>query len=272
MKSFIVIAIGMAAVGVSAQGSTLTITNYYSSCPTATPSYTSTVTGTILQTYCPSCTADAAKAVPSNVILTTYTTVYTQTCPTNGLPTPATYTITAPCPTSGLPLPQDYVPPNFTVTTVPCPKCPGGGSLVVTTPVATPSAGPPVSAAPTPPVAPPASGSPPPSVPTGGVAGGPPVPALPPSPATSGAVGATPIPPSLPSSPKTPGSNAPVGSPQYRVGGNGSSPVSSGRGSVGTGTVPNLPSYTTGAAVALGRNIGAVGVLAVVVGGIYVCL
>ena len=238
----------MAAIGVSAQ---VTVTQYYSSCATASPQYTSTVTGTITQTYCPECTGEAAKAVPSADIQTTYTTTYTQVCST-GL-TAQVYTVTAPCSAVGSPLPKDYVPPSFQVVTVQCNSCPTPGPVVVTTPIATPT--PPASGG-VGPLAPPPAASAPAAAPTGAT-----------GPLAAPAGGAV---PGSGSSPFPGGSSGPLSPPQYGAG-NRTIPGTPSAGPAGTNGAPPLPKFTS-AAMALGRHVSVVGAIALVVGGFYVYL
>ena len=263
MKSTLVGALGLAAIGVSAQGGTFTVTSYYSSCATPRPLYTSTVTGTITQTYCPSCTAEAIAVPSSDVILTTYTTVYTQVCSTGGFTT-QTYTITAPCPggTPGLPLPKEYVPPSFTVVTVSCNSCPTPGPVVVTTPIAAPTSPPSVGAGLGAPSAAAAAG---PAAVSSAAAGPLAAPASP----GSGSL------PGSESSPKvvsggSGGSSGPLSPPQYAAG-NKSSPATPTAGSPGSTAGPALPKFT-GAAVTLGRHIGVIGIVVLALGGFCVYL
>jgi len=113
MKSAIATAVAIAAIGARAQISAApsVVTEYYDDCSTLEPI---TVTGTITDLYCDLCTG----SMPATV--TTYTTVYSQTCPTGGF-TPATYTVTETC-AGGCTASRgaSYVPSGFTTTTVPC--------------------------------------------------------------------------------------------------------------------------------------------------------
>jgi len=157
MKPFVAFAIGVLAVatGISAQ-TVVTMTEYYDDCSTNTgPSYNSTVTATILSTYCPKCEgmgfSSAAPTAPGGFVFTTYTTVYSQLCPT-GLQE-VTYTVTESCSSmGGIPRTSGYVPQGFTVTTVECTVCEGMSMATITTPIATPATPPAV--APTPYIAP----------------------------------------------------------------------------------------------------------------------
>ena len=70
-------------------------------------------------------------------VLTTYTTVYEETCST-GL-APVTYTITEKCSTADQPRPTDYLPNGFVVTTVACAPC-QEATVTLTTPAKVPTA------------------------------------------------------------------------------------------------------------------------------------
>lgn len=141
MKTFGTTIIAALAAGAYAQVSpsadvVTTVTEYYDVNCTTNTDYTATVTGTIIQTYCPECTRESA-APKAKGILTTYTTIYDATCST-GLQ-PVTYTVTESCVSASQPRPIDYIPHGFTVVTVPCQQCPNSAAIV-TTPVASPSA------------------------------------------------------------------------------------------------------------------------------------
>ena len=154
------IAAATLAVGVTAQNSTSTYTQYYNTCST-----TGTVTALSTVTWCPPCEAAHMTTFPGNS-LTTYTTIFKQVCPTDAARLEdATYTVTEPCPSTGLALGPSHLPQGFTVTTVSCSACEAGKSQYAqTTPgpalasyLASPAAAP---AAPTPaPAAAPAAGS-----------------------------------------------------------------------------------------------------------------
>lgn len=165
MKVTIVPAAALAAaLRVSAQSSSadeVTVTEYYDDCTTSGgPEYTGTVTGTIVSTYCPKCTesmiSSALSLSPSGSvaaplagpygspsergILSTYTTVYSQLCST-GIE-PVTYTVTESCSSLGASRESSYVPQGFVVTTVECHICQEGSTVVITTPISTPSTAP----------------------------------------------------------------------------------------------------------------------------------
>ncbi|MCJ1430102.1 hypothetical protein MMC29_008017, partial [Sticta canariensis] len=176
---------------------------YYDACTDT--DYESTVTNTIIQTYCPDCEEGQRGSYGKSGILTTYQTVYSQFCST-GLEE-KTFTVTESCSSTNQPRPTGYVPQGFTVTTAICTVC---GSTpvtaVLTTPVpAAPTPGAGGSPGPTPPAgAPPAPGSPPSSGGSTPPAGAPPAPGSPPS---SG--GSTPPAPGSP--PSSGGSTPPAG-------------------------------------------------------------
>ncbi|KAI4129677.1 MAG: hypothetical protein LQ347_003680 [Umbilicaria vellea] len=127
MKSTIIAAVAVAAVGASAQD--VTVTEYYDDCTTSTmpAGGMATVTGTITDTYCGEC--ELGKTGTTTV----YTTVYQELCPTGTQL--ATYTITEALPAGQVPGPT-HVPSGFTVTTVTCPVCPGSPMVTLTTPAA----------------------------------------------------------------------------------------------------------------------------------------
>jgi len=136
MKSAIATAIAIAAIGASAQitAAPSTVTEYYDDCSTL-PEVT--VTGTITDLYCDICTGVptiTGAAELGGGTVTTYTTVYSQTCSTGGF-TDVTYTVTESC-SSGLPESRaaSYVPSGFTTTTVPC-GCEESTAVVLTVPV-----------------------------------------------------------------------------------------------------------------------------------------
>ena len=109
-----------------------TVTVYATDCSTSASSCTGTLTDTITDTLpCEECEMSATEA-PG--ILTTYTTVYVETCST-GLAT-KTYTITESCSTLGQSRPSTYIPSGFTVTTVSCSVC-EQSNVVITTPCET---------------------------------------------------------------------------------------------------------------------------------------
>lgn len=146
-----------ATITSSEVGEVATMYEYYNDCPTDTGAeYSATVTGTIVSTYCPKC---EMPETTSAGILTVYTTEYSQLCPT-GLE-PVTYTVTESCSSTGASREATYVPQGFTVTTVQCTVCENMPMVTITTPVATPSAGP---SSPSAYVAPAVSGAPAPSV------------------------------------------------------------------------------------------------------------
>ncbi|KAL9124917.1 MAG: hypothetical protein Q9175_008162, partial [Cornicularia normoerica] len=118
----IFIAAAFLAVGATAQNSTLTRTEYYSTCSLTAGGI---VTATNIETYCPPCEA-AGMTTFAGGSLTTYVTKYSQACPT-GLEE-ATYTVTEPCPSTGLARGPSYIPQGFTVSTVSCSVCEAGKS------------------------------------------------------------------------------------------------------------------------------------------------
>jgi len=104
----------------------------------STGSYTSTQIDTITIDWCEECEMSPTPTpVGAAGVLTTYTTVWSETCST-GL-APATYTITEPCDTPGLPLPTDHLPPGFTTSavTISCDCEQHGSTVVLTTPCET---------------------------------------------------------------------------------------------------------------------------------------
>ena len=127
----------------SSADNVVTMTEYYDDCPSSSgASYSATVTGTIVSTYCPKCEMPESTSAG---VFTTYTTEYSQLCPT-GLE-PVTYTVTESCSSTGASREATYVPQGFTVTTVQCTVCENMPMVTITTPTATQSTGP--SAAPT---------------------------------------------------------------------------------------------------------------------------
>ncbi|MCJ1253046.1 hypothetical protein MMC24_000853 [Lignoscripta atroalba] len=123
----------MAAIGTSAQStsstsapvSVVTQYSYTDDCSTLTaPEYASTVTGTVIVTYCPECTdkpMSYSSSYTSKGIFTTYTTVYSSFCPT-GL-APVTYTVTESCSSTGQTRDSTYVPQGYTTTVETCNVC-----------------------------------------------------------------------------------------------------------------------------------------------------
>ncbi|KAI4207791.1 MAG: hypothetical protein LQ349_009815, partial [Xanthoria aureola] len=130
---------------------TVTVYETYTSCSTAT-SGLATKTNTVVSTYCPHCTAGVSPGGASGGSaptpqgpLTTYTTIFSETCSTGFQP--KTYTVTEPCSSPGAPRPSNYVPAAFVVTTVTCHVCaetPVVATITTPAPVApvTPSAAP----------------------------------------------------------------------------------------------------------------------------------
>lgn len=171
MKSTIAMALVAKAIYASAQNPSTsssaaepssppsTVTEYYDDCSTI-----STITDTSIYTYGGS---------NSEKLLTTYTTVYPDTCST-GLEE-KTYTITEPCTNPGEGRAASHLPYGFTETTVTCNVC--GPTPVIAT-LTTPAPVPPVGAVgagqtPVPaPAAPTAGGSSPAGSPAGSYPGG----------------------------------------------------------------------------------------------------
>ncbi|MCJ1406721.1 hypothetical protein MMC19_000789 [Ptychographa xylographoides] len=143
MKAFTLSAFAIvAATGVFAQQ--VTVTEYYDEpCPTSEgePSYSTTVTGTIISTYCPECMISSAfsgpSAAPAEGTLTTYTTVYSQWCPKGTTLMPVTYTVTESCSATGMSREASAVPQGFTVVTESCTVCEQMTAAVITKPVMT---------------------------------------------------------------------------------------------------------------------------------------
>ncbi|MCJ1482943.1 hypothetical protein MMC06_003109 [Schaereria dolodes] len=150
-------AVAAAAIGVSAQYmadtpsvSVVYVTSYTDDCSTFTaPAYASTVTGTVVVSYCPSCIGiPSSTPVPtSEGIYTTYTTVFSSVCSTGLIP--VTYTVTESCSSTGQTREASYVPQGFTTTTVTqsC-ECENPITTAITAPIPgytpgpTPSSGP----------------------------------------------------------------------------------------------------------------------------------
>ncbi|KAL8813858.1 MAG: hypothetical protein Q9223_006881 [Gallowayella weberi] len=191
MRSTYIYAAAAAIVRASAASTsadiTRWVTQYETECFTET-SGLATSTGTVVATSCPHCTEGASSGgsqgpgspgspgSPSQPKgpLTTYTTVYPETCST-GLQ-PKTYTVTEECSSTGAPRAPDYVPSAFVVTTVTCHVCgetPVVATLTTPAPVA-PSAAPAGSAPVPAPAAPTVGGSSPAAPPSSGAMANPP--------------------------------------------------------------------------------------------------
>lgn len=136
MKTFTTASI-FAAVMTGAMAQTTTsaasyTTEVYEECYEAT----STVTGTITQTYCGECEMMSSMSAMSEMVTTVWTTTYSEFCPT-GLQ-PYTVTVTESC--SGMPTwspgSSGYVPQGFTTTYASCDVCGATPiSTVLTVPV-----------------------------------------------------------------------------------------------------------------------------------------
>ena len=157
MKTVVAVAMWLGTLNVAAQAllakapksaSVVYVTKFYSAPCNTTLGVTSTLTGTITQTYCPTCTDQPTNVSAVNRLMTTYTTAFVATCPTGT--TLKKYTVTEPCPSPGQPRPSGYIPQGFAVTTVSCNACPTPGPIAITAPVSTPAP-----AGPSTPVAPP---------------------------------------------------------------------------------------------------------------------
>lgn len=217
---------------------------YYDACT----DYESTVTNTIISTYCPDCEGGQGGSYGKSGILTTYETVYSQFCST-GLEQ-KTFTVTESCSSANQPRPTGYVPQGFTVTTAICTVC---GSTpvtaVLTTPVpAAPTPGAGGSPGPTPAVGPPAPGYPPSSGESTPPPGAPPAPGSPPS--SGGLTPPAGAPPAPGSPPSSGGSAPPAGAPPApgSPSSGGSTPPIAGPPSSGGSTppagAPLVPGYS----------------------------
>ncbi|KAL8743777.1 MAG: hypothetical protein Q9190_003906 [Brigantiaea leucoxantha] len=224
----------------------LYLVEYYNDCSTIT-SGLATVTGT---------TGPSAGG-PSGP-LTTYVTVYPETCST-GLQM-KTYTVTESCSNPGAPRPSDYIPQAFTVTTVTCHVC-GETPLVatLTTPAPVAPSIPPAGSGPaTVPAAPTGGSSPPggapagapPAAPPAAPAGSPPV-----APAGSPAGSPSGAPPGAP--PGAPaGAPAPPGAPAAPPVKAVPAPAESGAGNSPVGAAPAGGAPAAEAPAASGPSLG----------------